>query len=141
MENSASRCLSYSLINIEQGDRVDCRSVALVLSSIVESSQDAKYVFVMSNICLLLGKPKLQVYGIKLCGTDNPYTTAAHFQYSDSCLLLYISLYLKHYCISLTKFFASHNWKVEGETWTLSSRIHIFLKKVCSHLLLFDFEI
>ena len=36
VENSASRCLSHSLINIEWRDRGDCRSVTLILSTIVD---------------------------------------------------------------------------------------------------------
>ena len=34
-ESSGSRCLSHSLFNIEWGDRGDCRSVTLILSTIV----------------------------------------------------------------------------------------------------------
>ena len=34
-ENSSSRCLSHSLINIEWGGRGDCRSVTLILPTIV----------------------------------------------------------------------------------------------------------
>ena len=37
-ENPISRCVSRSLIKIEWGDRRDCRSVTLVLSTIVVGS-------------------------------------------------------------------------------------------------------
>ena len=42
VENSASRCLSHLLINTEWGDRVACRSVTLVLSTIVWKLKKAK---------------------------------------------------------------------------------------------------